>query len=87
MGKEHVMARPFPKLLTSQKNADKIIEHDCMSCMESWDVLKTEGEMELCKYCGSKDIRTRPGVPHRVYIPYDDDRYTGPDIFDQYGRY
>jgi len=81
------MAKPRPKLHTSQKGADSIIEHDCMACMESWDVLKDQGEMELCKYCGSKDIRTRPGVPHKVYQSYDDERYTGADIFDQYGRY
>lgn len=81
------MTGPRSKISTSYKNADQFLEHDCMTCMESWDVPKSHGAMELCKYCRSKDIRVRVGVPYKPCQPDDDSRYTGPDIFDQYGRY
>lgn len=79
------MSKPVYKLLTSQRNAKNVIEHDCMSCMESWDVSKSEGVAELCRYCGSNDIRTRPGVPYNPHNQGERGYYGGADIYDQYG--
>jgi predicted nucleic acid-binding Zn-ribbon protein len=79
--------KPY-KLLCAQAGAENVIEHDCMACGESWDVYKDEGAMELCYYCGSNDIHTRPApTEYWVHMFKEPKHPVGPDIYDQYQVY
>lgn len=80
------MAKSRLHLNRAYKRAENFLEHDCMACMESWDVPKENGAMELCKFCGSNDIQVRQGI---VYRPHNKDispGYRGADIFSQYNH-
>jgi hypothetical protein len=77
--------KPY-KLLCAQAGANNVIEHDCPDCMESWDVWKDDGPMELCPYCGSNQIHTRNApTEYWVHMFTEPKHPVGADIFDQYG--